>query len=75
MSPLVSDPAFFLAARGRPVGVMTSVAKTDSPLIAVIAGWVAGLRNARPVNWLRDRFSEVAAADVHLVVLSPERRG
>lgn len=38
------------------------VAKTDPPLISVIAGWVARLRGARLVNWLQDVFPEVAVA-------------
>jgi colanic acid biosynthesis glycosyl transferase WcaI len=38
------------------------VAKTDPPLISVIAGWVAGLRRARLVNWRQDLFPEVATA-------------
>lgn len=38
------------------------VAKTDPPLISVVAGWVAGLRGARLVNWLQDLFPEVAGA-------------
>ncbi len=38
------------------------VAKTDPPLISVFAGWVAGWRGARLVNWLQDLFPEVAAA-------------
>ncbi len=36
------------------------VAKTDPPLISVPAGWIAGLRGARLVNWLQDLFPEVA---------------
>ena len=38
------------------------MAKTDPPLISVVAGWVAGLRRARLVNWLQDLFPEVATA-------------
>jgi colanic acid biosynthesis glycosyl transferase WcaI len=37
------------------------VAKTDPPLVSVVAGWVARLRGARLVNWLQDLFPEVAA--------------
>jgi colanic acid biosynthesis glycosyl transferase WcaI len=36
------------------------VAKTDPPLMSVIASWVARLRGARLVNWLQDVFPEVA---------------
>jgi glycosyltransferase involved in cell wall biosynthesis len=36
------------------------VAKTDPPLISVIAGLVARLRGARLVNWLHDLFPEIA---------------
>ncbi len=36
------------------------VAKTDPPLISVLAGWVARWRGARLVNWLQDVFPEVA---------------
>jgi colanic acid biosynthesis glycosyl transferase WcaI len=36
------------------------VAKTDPPLISVVAGIVARLRGARLVNWLQDIFPEVA---------------
>ena len=38
------------------------VAKTDPPLISVVAWWVARLRGARLVNWLQDVFPEVAIA-------------
>ncbi len=37
------------------------VAKTDPPLVSVVAGWVARLRGAQLVNWLQDLFPEVAA--------------
>jgi colanic acid biosynthesis glycosyl transferase WcaI len=46
---------FALAQRGTVI-----VAKTDPPLISVVAGWVARLRGARLVNWLQDVFPEVA---------------
>jgi glycosyltransferase involved in cell wall biosynthesis len=36
------------------------VAKTDPPLISVLAGLVAKLRGARLVNWLHDLFPEIA---------------
>ena len=37
------------------------VAKTDPPLVSVVAGWVVRLRGALLVNWLQDLFPEVAA--------------
>jgi glycosyltransferase involved in cell wall biosynthesis len=37
------------------------VAKTDPPLISMVAGTVARLRGARLVNWLQDIFPEVAS--------------
>ena len=36
------------------------VAKTDPPLISVVAGSVAKLRGAHLVNWLHDLFPEIA---------------
>ena len=36
------------------------VAKTDPPLIAVVAASICGLRQARLVNWVQDVFPEVA---------------
>lgn len=38
------------------------VAKTDPPMISVVAGLVARLRRAYLVNWLQDLFPEVAMA-------------
>ncbi len=38
------------------------VAKTDPPMISVVAGWIARLRRAHLVNWLQDLFPEVAIA-------------
>jgi len=38
------------------------VAKTDPPLISLVAAWVCGVRGARLVNWLQDLFPEVASA-------------
>jgi glycosyltransferase involved in cell wall biosynthesis len=37
-----------------------AVAKTDPPLISLVAAAAAGLRGARLVNWLQDVFPEVA---------------
>ena len=38
------------------------IAKTDPPLISVIAFFVARLRGARLINWVQDVFPEVAEA-------------
>jgi glycosyltransferase involved in cell wall biosynthesis len=38
------------------------VAMTDPPLISVVAGVAAWLRNAHQVNWVQDLFPEVAEA-------------
>jgi glycosyltransferase involved in cell wall biosynthesis len=38
------------------------VAKTDPPLLSVVAGLAAWVRGARLVNWLQDVFPEVGAA-------------
>lgn len=38
------------------------VAKTDPPLVSVIAAMAAKLRSARLVNWIQDLFPEVAGA-------------
>jgi colanic acid biosynthesis glycosyl transferase WcaI len=38
------------------------IAKTDPPLISVVAGWACRLRGARLVNWCQDLFPEIAAA-------------
>lgn len=40
----------------------TIIAKTDPPLISVVAAIVAQLKSAHLVNWLQDLFPEVAAA-------------
>lgn len=39
----------------------TLIAKTDPPLISVIAALVAKLKRAHLINWLQDLFPEVAA--------------
>lgn len=39
------------------------VAKTDPPLVSVVAASIARLRGARLVNWLQDVFPEVAEAE------------
>lgn len=39
----------------------TVVAKTDPPLISIVAAAIAKLRGARLVNWLQDVFPEVAS--------------
>ena len=38
------------------------VAKTDPPLISVIAAMVAKIRRAKLINWIQDLFPEVAGA-------------
>lgn len=38
------------------------IAKTDPPLLSIVAAPVAGLRRAKLVNWLQDVFPEVAEA-------------
>lgn len=47
---------FAIARRGDLI-----VAKTDPPLLSVMAALVARLRHARLVNWLQDLYPEVAA--------------
>ena len=59
-SQMLSDLAFGLAGRGLDVHIV--VAKTDPPLVSVVAAPVAGLRRARLVNWVQDLFPEVAQA-------------
>jgi len=57
--------SFYVAASAKLFGLARSgdvvVAKTDPPLVSVVAGWVARLRGARLVNWLQDLHPEVAA--------------
>ena len=36
------------------------IAKTDPPLMSVVASWVARWRGARQINWLHDLFPETA---------------
>jgi colanic acid biosynthesis glycosyl transferase WcaI len=38
------------------------IAKTDPPLISVVAGVVAKVRGAKLINWIQDLFPEVAEA-------------
>jgi glycosyltransferase involved in cell wall biosynthesis len=56
--------SFYLGAGWRLLSLCRSgdvvVAKTDPPLISVVAGLVARLRGARLVNWLHDLFPEIA---------------
>lgn len=42
------------------------VAKTDPPLISVVAAVIVRLRGASLVNWLQDVFPEVAAVDLNV---------
>ena len=57
--------SFYIAASVKLFGLVRAgdivIAKTDPPLVSVVAGWVARLRGARHVNWLQDLFPEVAA--------------
>ncbi len=48
--------SLFLVSKGDVI-----IAKTDPPLISVVAWAVARVRGARLVNWLQDLFPEVAA--------------
>lgn len=40
----------------------TVIAKTDPPMLSVVAGPIARLRGARTINWLQDIFPEAATA-------------
>ena len=57
--------SFYVAAGAKLFGLVRSgnvvVAKTDPPLVSVVAGGVARMRGARLVNWLQDLYPEVAA--------------
>lgn len=62
-----ADYASFYAAAGRTLARIANrrtivVAKTDPPLISIVAGSVARRRGARLVNWVQDVFPEVAVA-------------
>ena len=37
------------------------IAKTDPPLISLVAALIAKTKHARLINWLQDLFPEVAA--------------
>jgi glycosyltransferase involved in cell wall biosynthesis len=56
--------SFYLTASAELLRVLrrgdTIVAKTDPPLISILAVAIAKLRGARLVNWLQDVFPEVA---------------
>ncbi len=56
--------SFYLGAGWRLASLCRSgdvvVAKTDPPLISVVAGLVVRLRGAHLVNWLHDLFPEIA---------------
>lgn len=57
---------FYLSAGWRLFGIVrtgdTVVAKTDPPLISVVAAMVARWRGGRLVNWVQDVFPETAMA-------------
>ena len=55
--PTMALALWRLARRGDVV-----IAKTDPPLLSVVAAPVAALKGARLVNWLQDLYPEVAAA-------------
>jgi len=50
------------------------VAKTDPPLICVVAALVARMRGAKLVNWVQDLFPEVAQA-LHMRALAGPQAG
>ena len=52
--------AWCLMCRTRPSDIL--IAKTDPPLLSLIAVPIARLRGAKVVNWLQDLFPEVAEA-------------
>src|SRR5258706_3750972 len=58
-------PSFYLSASFALATILKQddivVAKTDPPLISVVAALAAWLRGARLVNWLQDVFPEAAA--------------
>lgn len=57
--------SFYVTASAKLVRLLrrgdTVVAKTDPPLISIVAAAIAKLRGARLVNWLQDVFPEVAS--------------
>lgn len=57
--------SFYMTGSARLLGLVrrgdTVVAKTDPPLISILAAAVVKLRGARLVNWLQDVFPEVAS--------------
>jgi colanic acid biosynthesis glycosyl transferase WcaI len=57
--------SFYVTASLKLFGLLrrgdTVVAKTDPPLISIVAAIIAKLRGARLVNWLQDVFPEVAS--------------
>ena len=57
---------FYLSAGWRLLRLLerddTLIAKTDPPLISIVAAVVARLRGARLVNWVQDVFPETAVA-------------
>jgi glycosyltransferase involved in cell wall biosynthesis len=57
---------FYLSAAWRLLILISKndvvVAKTDPPMLSVLAGPIAHLRGAKLINWLQDLFPEVAMA-------------
>lgn len=61
----VDYASFYVTASAKLLGLLrrgdTVVAKTDPPLISIVAAAVARIKGARLVNWLQDVFPEVAS--------------
>ena len=57
--------SFYVTAAVKLLGLLrqgdTVIAKTDPPLISIVAAVIAKLRGAHLVNWLQDIFPEVAS--------------
>lgn len=57
---------FYLGATWRLVGLVSEgdvvVAKTDPPMMSVLAAWVVKFRRGVLVNWVQDLFPEVATS-------------
>ena len=70
--------SFYLSSFGRLCALLRAgdvlVAKTDPPLISVVAMTATKFRGAFLVNWLQDLFPEVAMALSCLLYTSPSPR-
>src|SRR5207244_2164546 len=74
-----ADYATFYAAAGRMLARIVDrgdivIAKTDPPLISVVADVVTRRRGAALVNWVQDLFPEVAQALGIRVLRGPQAR-